>query len=85
MTAGNRSGAAHDGARSQGKAPEGASGGPAGEPVHGTREADGAEGTGGLEGAGGPEPVHDTPVTWPGLAGDEATTAEVTEAEVTEA
>ncbi len=86
MTASNRSGAAHDGARSQGKAPEGASGSLAGEPVHGTREADGAEGMGGLEGAGelkGAEPVHGAPVTWPAQAGDEATTAEVTEAEVT--
>ena len=54
MTASNRSGAAHDGARRQGKAPEGASGDAAREPVRGT------------EGADGTERVQDAPVTWPG-------------------
>src|SRR5437016_4621501 len=58
MTASNRSGAAHDGARWQEKAPEGASEGPAREPGRGT------------EGVEGTERVQDAPVTWPGQAAD---------------
>jgi Nuclease-related domain len=72
MTADNHSRAAHDGARSQDNAPEGAPGGPAGEPVRGT------EGFNGAEGGEGPEVLHGTVVTWPAQAGDEATTVEVT-------
>ena len=70
MTVRNRSGAAHDGARSQGKAPEGAPEGQAHGPVLG---ANGAEGTDGAEGTG---TVHDAPVTWPGQAPDDVATAE---------
>jgi len=70
MTASNRSGAAHDGARWQGKAPEGASEGPAREPGRGT------------EGVEGTERVQDAPVTWPGQAADDVVTAGVSGAEV---
>jgi Nuclease-related domain len=87
MTVSNRSGAAHDGARSQGKAPEGAPEGPARMPF---LRAQGARVTEGSEGVQGSEPVQDAPVTWPGQAADEAapyqgTAAEGTAAEVTEA
>jgi len=80
MTASNHSGAAHDGARSQEKAPESALGGSAGEPARGTEEIGGAEGT---EGTAGTEHLHGAPVAWPDQAADENTTAEVTEAEAT--
>ena len=79
MTVSNRSGAAHDGARSQGKAPEGAPGGQAHGPVLGAR---GAEGTSGAEGTGA---VHGAPVTWPGQAPDEVAADEAATAEVTPA
>jgi Nuclease-related domain len=96
MTVSNRSGAAHDGARSQGKAPEGAPEGPARLPflrAQGARVTEGAggsEGAQGVQGVQGAEPVRDAPVTWPGQAADEAapyqgTQAEETAAEVTEA
>jgi Nuclease-related domain len=78
MTANNHSGAAHDGARSHDKAPEGAPGGPAGEPFRGTEGFAGAEVAGEPEGA---EVLHGTVVTWPGPAGDEAAAAEVTSQE----
>ena len=73
MTASNRSGAAHDGARWQEKAPEGASEGPAREPGRGT------------EGVEGTERVQDAPVTWPGQAGDEGASYQGTAAEETAA
>jgi hypothetical protein len=79
MTVRNRSGGAHDGARSQGKAPEGAPGGQAHGPV---LEARGTEDTGGAEGTG---TVHGAPVTWPGQAPDEVATDEAATAEVTPA
>src|SRR5262249_40286750 len=93
----NRSGAAHDGARSQEKAPEDAPEGKARLPflrAQGARRAEGAgeidrvegaRGTGGAEGLEWVEevkPTHDAPVTWPGQAGDEAITAEETAADV---
>src|SRR5437667_1789203 len=80
MTVSNRSGATHDGARSQGKAPEGAPEGQARLPFLRAQAARRTEGTGGLEGA---EPVRDAPVTWPGQAPDKASSAEATTAEVT--
>ena len=90
MTVSNRSGAAHDGARSQEKAPEGAPGGPARLPFLRAQGARVTEGAQGLEGAQGSEPVRDAPVTWPEQAADEAapypgTAAEETAAEGTEA
>lgn len=83
MTASNHSGAAHDGARSQEKAPEGA---PAGAPVRGTEVIGGTEGIGGthgVEGTAGSEHLHGAPVAWPEQAEDEAAPAGVTEAEAT--
>src|SRR5580704_15904455 len=76
MTVSNRSGAAHDGARSQGKAPEGAAEGPARLPFLRAQGARVTEGSKGTEGAGGhqgveevqgseavrSEPVRDAPV-----------------------
>jgi Nuclease-related domain len=85
MTASNHSGAAHNGARSQGKAPEGAPEGQARLPFLRAQGARSTEEAGGVEGLEGSESLHDAPVTWPGQAADEATTAEATTAEVTEA
>ena len=90
MTVSNRSGAAHDGARSQGKAPEGAPEGPTRLPFLRAQGARVTEGSEGVQGVQGSEPVQDAPVTWPGQAADEAapyqgTAAEGTAAEVTEA
>jgi len=89
MTEGNRSGAAHDGARSQGKEAEGAPEGPARLPF---LRAQGARRTEAAAGAGGSgqvrdapvqdAPVRDAPVSWPGQAVDEAATAEGTAAAV---
>src|SRR5712672_1222516 len=86
MTVSNRSGAAHDGARSQGKAPEGAPEGPTRLPFLRAQGARVTQGSKGPEGAGGhegveeaeavrtepmrTEPVRDAPVTWPGQAED---------------
>ena len=89
MTVSNRSGAAHDGTRSQGKEAEGAPGGSARLPflrAQGPRRTEAAGGAGGS----GPvrdtpvrdTPVRDTPVSWPGQAVDEAATAEGPAAEV---
>jgi Nuclease-related domain len=89
MTESNRSGAAHDGARSQGKEAEGAPEGPARLPflrAQGPRRTEAAGGAGGS----GPvrdapvrdAPVRDVPVSWPGQAADEAATAEGTAAAV---
>ena len=83
MTVSNHSGAAHDGARSQGKEAGGAPEGSARLPflrAQGPRrtEAAGAGGSGPVRDA----PVRDTPVSWPGQAVDEAATAEGTAAEV---
>src|ERR1700730_7000252 len=61
MTVSNRSGAAHDGARSQGKAPEGAAEGPARLPflrAQGARVTEGSKGPAGGEGGQGPEAVR---------------------------
>src|SRR5215472_10670414 len=86
----NRSGAAHDGARSQEKAPEVPPEGQARLPFLRAQGARRTEGAGEVDRAGGVEglewveevkPAHDVPVTWPGQAGDEAATAEATEAE----
>ena len=76
MMEGNRSGAAHDGARSQGKEAEGAPEGPARLPF---LRAQGPRKT---EAAGGSAPVRDAPVSWPGQSVDEAATAEETAAAV---
>ena len=76
MTESNRSGAAHDGARSQGKEAEGAPEGPARLPF---LRAQGPRKT---EAAGGSAPVRDAPVSWPGQSVDEAATAEETAAAV---
>ena len=76
MTESNRSGAAHDGARSQGKEAEGAPEGPARLPF---LRAQGPRKT---EAAGGSGPVRDAPVSWPGQSVDEAATAEETAAAV---
>ena len=76
MTVSNRSGAAHDGARSQGKEAEGAPEGSARLPF---LRAQGPKRT---EAAGGSGPGRDAPVSWPGQAADEAATAEGTAAEV---
>jgi hypothetical protein len=95
MTASNHSGAAHDGAQSQEKAPENAPGGHARLPflraqaarrTEDAVEADRVEETGGVEGLEWIEevqPVHDTPVAWPGQTGDDTATGEVMEAGVT--
>ena len=87
MTASNRSGAAHDGARSQGKEAEGAPEGSARLPFLRAQGARRTEAVGGAEGSGPVRdtPVRDTPVSWPGQAVDEAATAEVTAAEGTAA
>ena len=88
MTDSNRSGAAHDGARSQEKAPEGAPGGQARLPflraqgARRTERVEGVEGIEGLEWVEEVKPTHEAPVTWPGPTRDEAATAEVTAAEV---
>src|SRR6516162_1661850 len=91
----NRSGAAHDGAQSQEKAPEGAPEGQARLPflrAQGARRTEGAGevdragetgGVGGLEWVEEVKPTHDASVTWPGQAGDEAATATATEATAT--
>ena len=76
MTVSNRSGAAHDGARSQGKEAEGAPEGSARLPF---LRAQGPKRT---EAAGGSGPGRDAPVSWPGQAADKAATAEGTAAEV---
>jgi hypothetical protein len=81
MTEGNRSGAAHDGARSQGKEAEGAPEGPARLPflrAQGPRKTEAAGGSGPVRDA----PVRDAPVSWPGQSVDDAATAEETAAEV---
>jgi hypothetical protein len=59
MTVSNRSGAAHDGARSQGKAPEGAPEGPARLPFLRAQGARVTEGSKGPEGAGAHEGVEE--------------------------
>ena len=82
MTEGNRSGAAHDGARSQGKEAEGAPEGPARLPflrAQGARRTEAAAGAGG-SGAVRDAPVRDAPVSWPGQSVDEAASAEETAA-----
>lgn len=79
MTESNRSGAAHDGARSQGKEAEGAPEGPARLPflrAQGPRKTEAAGGSGPVRDA----PVRDAPVSWPGQSVDEAATAEETAA-----
>src|SRR6476659_2291081 len=79
MTESNRSGAAHDGARSQGKEAEGAPEGPARLPflrAQGPRRTEAAGGSGPVRDA----PVRDAPVSWPGQSVDEAATAEETAA-----
>jgi hypothetical protein len=84
MMEGNRSGAAHDGARSQGKEAEGAPEGPARLPflrAQGARRTEAAAGAGG-SGPVRDAPVRDAPVSWPGQAVDEAATAEGTAAAV---
>ena len=81
MTVSNRSGAAHDGARSQGKEAEGAPEGPARLPflrAQGPRKTEAAGGSGPVRDA----PVRDAPVSWPGQSVDEAATAEETAAAV---
>ena len=83
MTEGNRSGAAHDGARSQGKEAEGAPEGPARLPflrAQGPRKTEAAGGSGPVRDA----PVRDAPVSWPGQSVDEAASAEETAADVAE-
>jgi hypothetical protein len=81
MAESNHSGAAHDGARSQGKETEGAPEGPARLPflrAQGPRRTEAAGGSGPVRDA----PVRDAPVSWPGQSADEATTAEETAAAV---
>ena len=81
MTESNRSGAAHDGARSQGKEAEGAPEGPARLPflrAQRPRKTEAAGGSGPVRDA----PVRDAPVSWPGQSVDDAATAEETAAEV---
>src|SRR5436190_9494397 len=90
MTVSNRSGAAHDGARSQGKAPEDAPEGPTRLPFLRAQGARVTEGSKGSEGVQGPEavraePVPDAPVTWPGQAADEAESYQGTAADETAA
>ena len=84
MAESNHSGAAHDGARSQGKEAEGAPEGPARLPflrAQGPRRTEAAGGSGPVRDA----PVRDAPVSWPGQSADEAATAEETAAEETAA
>src|SRR4029077_1814362 len=79
MMEGNRSGAAHDGARSQGKEAEGAPEGPARLPflrAQGPRKTEAAGGSGPVRDAA----VRDAPVSWPGQSVDEAASAEETAA-----
>ncbi len=81
MAEGNHSGAAHDGARSQGREAEGAPEGPARLPflrAQGPRRTEAAGGSGPVRDA----PVRDAPVSWPGQSVDEAATAEETAAAV---
>ena len=81
MTESNRSGAAHDGARSQGKEAEGAPEGPARLPflrAQRPRKTEAAGGSAPVRDA----PVRDAPVSWPGQSVDDAATAEETAAEV---
>ena len=81
MMEGNGGGAAHDGARSQGKGAEGAPEGPARLPflrAQGPRRTEAAGGSGPVRDA----PVRDAPVSWPGQSVDEAVTAEGTVAAV---
>jgi hypothetical protein len=96
MTVSNRSGAAHDGAQSQGKEAEGAPEGSARLPFLRAQGARRTEAPGRAEGSApvrdapvrdtpvrdAPEPVRDAPVSWPGQAADQAATAEGTAAEV---
>src|SRR5690242_490050 len=93
ITESNHSGAAHDGARSQEKAPENAPGGQVRLPflrAQGARRTEGAGGTAGAAGTGraggtgAPEAVRDASVTWPGQAEAEATAAEVAGGEATD-
>jgi hypothetical protein len=75
MAESNHSGAAHDGARSQGKEAEGAPEGPARLPflrAQGPRRTEAAGGSGPVRDV----PVRDSPVSWPGQSVDEAATAE---------
>ena len=84
MAESNHSGAAHDGARSQGKETEGVPEGPARLPflrAQGPRRTEAAGGSGPVRDA----PVRDAPVSWPGQSADEAATAEETAAEETAA
>ena len=84
MAESNHSGAAHDGARSQGKEAEGAPEGPARLPflrAQGPRRTEAAGGSGPVRDA----PVRDAPVSWPGQSVDEAATAEETAAAETAA
>ena len=79
MAEDNRSGAAHDGARSQGKEAEGAPEGPARLPflrAQRPRKTEAAGGSGPVRNA----PVRDAPVSWPGQSVDEAASAEETAA-----
>ena len=79
MAESNHSGAAHDGARSQGKEAEGAPEGPARLPflrAQGPRKTEAAGGSGPVRDT----PVRDAPVSWPGQSVDEAATAEETAA-----
>ena len=79
MTEGSRSGAAHDGAQSQGKEAEGAPEGSARLPflrAQGPRKTEAAGGSGPVRDA----PVRDAPVSWPGQSVDEAASAEETAA-----
>lgn len=80
MMESNGSGAAHDGARSQGKEAEVAPEGPARLPflrAQGPRRTEAAGGAGG-SGPGRDAAVRDAPVSWPGQSVDEAATAEGT-------
>jgi len=81
MAEGNHSGAAHDGARSQGREAEGAPEGPARLPflrAQGPRRTEAARGSGPVRDT----PVRDAPVSWPGQSADVAATAEETAAAV---
>src|SRR6185503_12692215 len=86
MTESNRSGAAHDGARSQGKEAEGAPEGPARLPflrAQRPRKTEAAGGSAPVRDAPVRDaPVRDAPVSWPGQSVDEAATAEETAAAV---
>src|SRR6185312_16322111 len=92
MTVSNHSGAAHDEARSRGKAPEGAPEGPTRLPflrAQGARVTEGSKGAEEVEAVRTEpvrtEPVRDAPVTWPGQAADEAASYQGTAAEETAA